>query len=85
MQLNLYNVRLVAGSGLPIKIPVLSSLSGIKGLGAVSFKTEEVNCMLVPNYHLYTLRSEVSLQTQIKLAVVESEALRCQLCEVRRH
>ncbi len=49
MQLRMYNVRLVVGSGLPIKIPVLSSLTGIKCLGAVSFKTEQVNCMLDPN------------------------------------
>lgn len=54
-QLSLYSVRLVAGTGLPIKIPELSSMSGIKCLGAVLLKTETVNCMLHLNYHLYYL------------------------------
>lgn len=55
MQLNLYNVRQVVGAGLPIKIPVLSSLTEIKCFGAFLFKIEQVNCMLDPNYHFYSL------------------------------
>lgn len=47
----LYNVVQVIG--VPIKIPVLSGVSGIKCLGAVVFKTEEVNCLLDPNYQIY--------------------------------
>lgn len=60
MQLRMYNVRLVVGSGPLIKIPVLSSLSGVKCLGAVWFKTEQVNCMFDSNYHLYSLLKKIS-------------------------
>lgn len=59
VQLSLYGVRLVVGSGIPIKIPALSSLSGIKCLVAVSFKTEQVNCMLDPNYHFHSLLKKI--------------------------
>lgn len=58
MQLSLYNVRLDFGSGFPIKIPVLSSLSAIKCVVAVSFKTEPFNCMLDPNYRSHCFIEE---------------------------
>lgn len=59
MQLSPYNVRLFFGSGLTIKIPVLSSLSGIQCFWTVLFKTEQVNCMLDPNYHFYSLLKKI--------------------------
>lgn len=82
MQLSLYNVRLVVGSRLPIKIPVLSSMSGIKCFRAVSFKTEQVNCMVDPNYHFYSLLNEIKRrrcvfrpkQSSLLLRVVERRA-----------
>lgn len=68
MQLSLYNVRwLVVGYGLPIKIPALSSLSGIKCLVAVSFKTEQVNCTLDPNYH-FSFFAEENKRTEVSFS-----------------
>ena len=59
MQLSLYSVTPIVGSGFPIKIHALSSLSGIKCLVAVSFKTEQVNCTLDPNYHFDSLLKKI--------------------------
>lgn len=48
-----YNVVQLVGPTVPIKIPVLSGLSGIKCLRAVLCETEQVNCMLDPNDVIY--------------------------------